>query len=325
MNEITTERTLEVIASEINIIRAQTQQVVLTAAIEVGKRLVEAKASVEQGQWGKWLADNVDYSERKAQELMRVWQEFGQGQKKLFGSEINDEKMSALSYSQAVALLSIKDSDERAEFINSEPVEDMSTRELKQAIAKLKSMEAEKDAISAELDNVKAESTQMREEKAAAENRISELEGAVRDAKQIKAEAEQLKEEAEKNKEQLSEMVQKSNDASKKVLELQQELKAAEEKLKEQPEPAVVYDMTDEQKAEMESLKEQLKEAEQKVINAQRGDKALTRFAVHFDTLKESFNALLTDIAEMESEEDKAKYKGAVKKLTEIIIKELSE
>lgn len=318
MNEITTERTLEVIASEINIIRAQTQQVVLTAAIEVGKRLVEAKASVEQGQWGKWLADNVDYSERKAQELMRLFQEYGQGQKKLFGEEINDEKMSALSYSQAVALLSIKDSDERAEFINSEPVEDMSTRELKQAIAKLKSMEAEKDAISAELDNVKAESTQMREEKAAAENRISELEGAIKDAEQIKAEA-------EKNKEQLSEMMQKSNEATRKVLDLQQELKAAEEKLKEQPEPAVVYDMTDEQKAEMEQLKEQLKEAEGKVVNAQRGDKALTRFAVHFDTFKETFNALLLDIAEMESEDDRKKYKGAIKKLTEIIMAKVGE
>ena len=318
MNEITTERTLEVIASEINIIRAQTQQVVLTAAIEVGKRLVEAKASVEQGQWGKWLADNVDYSERKAQELMRVFQEYGQGQKKLFGEEIKGEKMSALSYSQAVALLAIKDSDERAEFINNEPVEDMSTRELKDEIAKRKAVEEEMSAV-------KAENSQMREEKAAAENRISELEGAMKDAEQMQAEAEQLKKEAEKSREQLSEMVQKSNDASKKVLELQQELKAAEEKLKEQPEPAVVYDMTDAQKAEMESLREKLKEAENKVVNAQRGDKALTRFAVHFDTLKESFNALLTDIAEMESEEDKAKYKGAVKKLAEIIIKELSE
>lgn len=311
MNEITTERTLEVIASEINIIRAQTQQVVLTAAIEVGKRLVEAKASVEQGQWGKWLADNVDYSERKAQELMRVFQEYGQGQKKLFGEEINDEKMSALSYSQAVALLAIKDSDERAEFINNEPVEDMSTRELKDEIAKRKAVEEEMSAV-------KAENSQMREEKAAAENRISELEGAVKDVEQIKAEA-------EKNKEQLSEMMQKSNEATRKVLDLQQELKAAEEKLKEQPEPAVVYDMTDEQKAEMESLREKLKEAENKVVNAQRGDKALTRFAVHFEALKEEFNALLTDIAEMESEEDKTKYRGAVKKLAEIITKELSE
>lgn len=318
MNEITTERTLEVIASEINIIRAQTQQVVLTAAIEVGKRLVEAKASVEQGQWGKWLEDNVDYSERKAQELMRVFQEYGQGQKKLFGEEIKSEKISALSYSQAVALLAIKDSDERAEFINNEPVEDMSTRELKDEIAKRK-------AVEEEMSTIKAENTQMKEEKAVAENRISELEGAIKNAEQMKVEAEKLRNEAEKSKEQLSEMVQKSNDASKRVLELQQELKAAEEKLKEQPEPAIVYDMTDEQKAEMESLKEKLKEAEGKVVNAQRGDKALTRFAVHFDTFKETFNALLLDIAEMESEDDRKKYKGAIKKLTEIIMAKVGE
>ena len=86
MNELAEGRTLEIIATEINIIKEQTRATVLSAAIEVGKRLVEAKAAVEQGSWGKWLKENVDFSERKAQELMRVWQEYGQGQKKLFGS-----------------------------------------------------------------------------------------------------------------------------------------------------------------------------------------------------------------------------------------------
>ncbi len=311
MNELAEGRTLEIIATEINIIKEQTRATVLSAAIEVGKRLVEAKAAVEQGSWGKWLKENVDFSERKAQELMRVWQEYGQGQKKLFGSEITDDKMSALSYSQAVALLSIKDSDERADFINSQPVEDMSARELKAEIAKRK-------AVEEEMDSVKAENDRMREEKAAAENRISELEGAMKDRKQ-------LEEEAEKNKTRLEEFVKKSNDVSKRVLELEKELKEAEAKLKETPEPAVVYEMTSEQKAEVEELKARLAETEKKLAQQAAGDEAIVMFKLHFDALKEEFNALLTDIAEMENEEDKTKYRGAVKKLAEIITKELSE
>lgn len=310
MNELAEGRTLEIIATEINIIKEQTRATVLSAAIEVGKRLVEAKAAVEQGSWGKWLKENVDFSERKAQELMRVWQEYGQGQKKLFGSEITDDKMSALSYSQAVALLSIKDSDERADFINSQPVEDMSARELKAEIAKRK-------AVEAEMDSVKAENDRMREEKAAAENRISELEGAMKDRKQ-------LEEEAEKNKTRLEEFVKKSNDVSKRVLELEKELKEAEAKLKETPEPAVVYEMTSEQKAEVEELKARLAETEKKLAQQAAGDEAIVMFKLHFDALKEVFNALLEDIEGINGEE-RDKFKAAVRKLTDIIAEKVSE
>ena len=44
----------------------------LTRALEVGKLLTEAKGLVKHGEWGKWIADNCQFSERTAQSYMRI-------------------------------------------------------------------------------------------------------------------------------------------------------------------------------------------------------------------------------------------------------------
>lgn len=60
------------IAQEINEIKEKVRDVAIRGAIEIGKRLQEAKSMVPYGEWGKWLAENVDYSERTAQDLMQI-------------------------------------------------------------------------------------------------------------------------------------------------------------------------------------------------------------------------------------------------------------
>ncbi|SHJ18621.1 Protein of unknown function [Desulfosporosinus lacus DSM 15449] len=52
-----TERTPLVIAAEINRIKQQTCKIMLTNAIEIGKRLKEAKALLSHGEWRKWLVE----------------------------------------------------------------------------------------------------------------------------------------------------------------------------------------------------------------------------------------------------------------------------
>lgn len=64
-------RTAANIAIEINTIKKQTQKVMLSASIEIGRRLSEAKSLVPHGSWGDWLERNVHYSERTAQNLIR--------------------------------------------------------------------------------------------------------------------------------------------------------------------------------------------------------------------------------------------------------------
>lgn len=61
-----TERTPPVIAVEINMIKQQTEKVVLNNAIEIGRRLKVAKDLIPYGEWGKWLAESISYTERTA-------------------------------------------------------------------------------------------------------------------------------------------------------------------------------------------------------------------------------------------------------------------
>ena len=124
------------LATEINTIKEQTRAAVKSATLEIGKRLVEAKAVVPHGGWGYWLQENVDYSERTAQLIMSVWERFGSGQTKLFGKEPDAALVAKLNRSQLVALMSIKDEEECMDFMeeHKDDLADMSKRELEKAI-----------------------------------------------------------------------------------------------------------------------------------------------------------------------------------------------
>ena len=128
------EAKLTQLATEINTIKRSTQRLMMEAAISIGQRLVEVKTAVGHGHWGKWLLENVDYSERTAQNLIRLYEEYGRGEKSLFGGGGDPQLVSDLTVTQAVALLGIKDADERAEFIEKNDVAAMTKRELEAAI-----------------------------------------------------------------------------------------------------------------------------------------------------------------------------------------------
>src|SRR5690554_982024 len=98
-------RSAVVIAAEINQIKDQTRKMVLFNAIEIGRRLVEAKQYVSHGEWGQWLQESVDFSQSTANNLMRIFEEYGSNQMALFGDNAKSEVLGNLSYTQAVALL----------------------------------------------------------------------------------------------------------------------------------------------------------------------------------------------------------------------------
>jgi hypothetical protein len=127
------DRTPDLIAAEINSIKSQTRIMVLCNSIEIGRRLVEAKSLVEHGQWENWLEKSVEYSIRTAQNLMKIFEEYGSNQLTLFGNNAKTQALAHLSYTQAIALLGIP-AEEREQFIKDNDVESMSTRELQQAI-----------------------------------------------------------------------------------------------------------------------------------------------------------------------------------------------
>ena len=132
----TNEEKLARLATEINTIKVQVQQVVQNGTLEIGRRLIQAKAAVPHGCWGQWLKEKVDYSERTAQMLIATYERFGNDQQKLFGKSADPELVAQLNRSQMFALMSIKNEDDCVAFMeeHKEELPDMSKRELEQAI-----------------------------------------------------------------------------------------------------------------------------------------------------------------------------------------------
>ena len=147
------DRTPQLIAVEINSIKEQARKMVLFNSIEIGRRLSEAKLLLEHGEWGEWLDKSVDYSQRTASNLMRIFEEYGTSQITLFCDNAKSQALANLNYTQAVALLGIPQED-RESFIEKNDIDSMSTRELQavikdnqELVAKLRQVEAswEKD------------------------------------------------------------------------------------------------------------------------------------------------------------------------------------
>ena len=133
MSEITVTRTPEIIAGEVRHLKAQAQRLILGHAIEIGRRLTEAKAMLEHGQWTDWLKNQVNFSQSTANNMMRIFDAYGAAQMGLFGPEANSQTFGSLEYSKALALLAVPE-EEREEFAQDVDAEHISVRELKAAI-----------------------------------------------------------------------------------------------------------------------------------------------------------------------------------------------
>ena len=119
------------LVSEIRMITEQTKQVVLFNSIEIGRRLTEAKAMVKRGTWGTWLKERVDYSQRTANNFMKIYQEYGRN-----GLAEKSQALANLSYTQALALIDLPE-DERARFAEERKAGEMALRKLQEEVRQL--------------------------------------------------------------------------------------------------------------------------------------------------------------------------------------------
>ena len=133
MSDLITERTPLVIAAEINMIKEQTEKVVLNNAVEVGRRLKEAKEILQHGEWLKWLEESVSYTERTAQRFLLVFDAYGDKQPAAHNAGAQTQRLPNMTYSQALILLGVPE-EEREQFIAEMDIENMSVRELQKAV-----------------------------------------------------------------------------------------------------------------------------------------------------------------------------------------------
>lgn len=250
MNDLVECRSSDVIAAEINGIKEQVKKTVrgtmLSGAMEIGRLLLEAKAVVQHGEWGQWLQENVDYSQTTANDMMRLYTEYRDQQITLDGGPTNEELFGMLEPSKALALLSLPE-QERKEFVQEHPVEDMSVRALKEEIAQIK---AEKEA--AEAAASAAESAREAAE-ALIEKKEERAEALLLEAERKQREAEEKAESLQKSREK---DLKAAVDAERE--KLQKQLKTTRENLDK------ALKREEEKEKQIDLLKSQLEEAEEK-------------------------------------------------------------
>ena len=145
-NEVT--RTAAQVAADINAVKSHASAIYRAAldvgkrsCIEIGRLLLEAKGLVPHGDWGKWLSENVDYSESTANNLMRCFKEFGDEQIDLFTGVSDADFFSVLNQSQMLEVIALP-KEQRRDFVEAhrEEIEsgEMSVRDMKVEIAKLR-------------------------------------------------------------------------------------------------------------------------------------------------------------------------------------------
>lgn len=314
------------LAAEINTIKAQTLAMVQNATLEIGKRLIQAKGAVGHGNWGKWLADNVDYSERTAQNIIAIYERFGNGQQKLFGANADPEQVAKLNRSQMLALMSIKDEEQCFEFMeeHKEDLQDMSKRELEAAIKELNEVKAKSEEKDKRLSRAHDDMARIREkyeqDMKVLQDKLAEA-GDNEELSSLKEKlAEMEKKAAEEKKQYDDSFSQLNTEINSRVKELNkaretiQELKEENEAMKNAPlEPTVVEKVPEETVKEIDALKAKIAELEK--VKSEKSE-AEKKFAHHFENIRAELKAAMEWLGKIEP--DKAdKYKTIFKKMLE--------
>ena len=212
MNEMNP-RTIGMVTQEINQLTAQAQRLILGHAIEIGRRLTEAKQMLSHGEWGKWLKEEIHYSKSSANNMMRIFDAYGSTQMGLFGPEANSQTFGDLEYSKALALLSVP-AEDREQFAHEVDAEHISVRQLKAAIQERDAAQEQAAEAAAEWELAKEA---LREKEKAIQLANQRLEASA-------SEADSLRKEIEQHRQRPVDVAVEQIDA------VPEQLKAAEEK-----------------------------------------------------------------------------------------------
>lgn len=319
MNELETVRDLDTITTEIRTITEQARCTMVTAAIEVGRRLVEAKAMVPRGEWGKYLEEKVEFSHSQANNMMRLYQEYGSSQESLFGGGVK-KAVEGLSVTSAIRLLALPE-EERETFVEENRVEEMSTRELEAAIKEKnaalearKQAEADRESLSESLKSAqesekKALSAVAEAEKAKKdlETKAKNLEAKLKDAKAAVRQAEAEAKAAKENP-----------DVPENVMEaIRAEAEAAVAEKAAQEAAARLAQAEKERAAAEERAKEASAALEEARKQAALSSPDAAVFKVVFTQVQEDFNRLLGTLKKITDPDMTEKLTAAVEKLLE--------
>lgn len=341
---MTPSRDIREITAEIRTIQDSVRRTALSGAIEIGRRLTEAKELLQHGEWGDWLKREFEFSQSTASRLMQLFREYGADQGSLFGAETKYATLQNISVSNALRLIAIPD-EEREEFAAEHDIEHKSAREVDELIRQRQ----EADARAAAAEKALAEADEGHAlAMAELDERLHSAQQAERDAKSIaetaNARVKALAAERDKTAAELEELrsrpievaVQVDEDAVKKAAkeakaEAEQKAKAKLEKLEKKLTAATqeleAYKDGDNRELEQSRAraaaleKELAEERERARKAAELQDADVSAFGVHFVNVQRDFNDLLVALNKVRAAapETGEKLTSAVRALVEKI------
>lgn len=278
--------------------------------VEIGRRLIRAKELLPHGAWAGWLEEKVEFSERSAQNFMRVAKEYAS----------NPQPVADLGLAKALLLLQVPE-EERETFLE-QPHE---TADGEKTVAEMSKRELEK--VIRERDEARAQIEAAREDTVKWKNAADATEILLNNAKQ------KLEAAKEKEKSLSAEMSQYSADlqkAEQKKAAAEQEQKALAERVREleeaakaEPIPAEVVpdeetlakiraEVLAEQKEAIESANARAAEAAAKLEKAR--NPAALRVSLWFGDAQDLIGKLADSLDELDGEqaETAARFRGAV-------------
>lgn len=189
INAAMPQREIGVVTAEVRELKRQAQTMALTYAIEIGRRLAEAKAILPHGAWGDWLETEVEFSQSTANNYMKLFTAYGDQQLSLFGILSNSQTIANLDYSKALKLLAVPE-EEREAFAEEVDAGNLSVRELEAAIR--------------ERNEARALAEEQRQRADEYEAALDDAEVARDKAMELAARAEELRDRAEEAEAQLA-------------------------------------------------------------------------------------------------------------------------
>ena len=285
-------RTIEAITGDILEAQRKGGEAVLT----IGRCLIEAKDMLRHGEWLPWLAEKVGYSEKTAQNFMRLAREFS-----------NPQAIADLGATKALKLLALP-VDEREQFVADHNVIDMTTRQLEAAIkerdeARVHAQQAEQERSEAQQSAQKLREAldAMQQERQIADQEVQKL---TEELDELKARPVEVAVETVVDQE----AIDKARD------EARAEMQAKLDKAKEAAAKAKYRQQ--EAEAKLDQVQTQLQDAERARKNAVlAADEDMAAFKILFQQAQENANKMRGILLKLRAREDPAAAQGVEKAL----------
>ena len=299
-------RDIEVITTEILYLKNKAGEAIL----EIGRRLIEAKAQLPHGEWLPWLEGQVGFSTVTAQRFMRLAEEYP-----------NASPVTHLGASKALILLALPPA-EREEFlaekheVNGEEktAYEMTRSELREAIRAKE--EAEQDRQFAEADKEKAKE-ELKAMKEAFDRASDTIRGLKADIERLEKEPKNVtavetvpdKEKEMELESQILHLKTELKNAEKNAKELDAALKSAKEAVTK--EKASAKEAADKAAKELEAERSKTEDVraglQARIDRLQKSavSPAVSEFKLYFDQIQDLINKM-KDCIDRQDEEDPA-------------------